>query len=221
MTTVGLLTIGQSPRDDVTPDIAGYFPEDVEIMEVGVLDEYDSPDAVEAELGPVDGQPIFVTRMRDGSAVTIDRERAHQRLQEVIAVIEADVDLIGLLCTGHFPEIESAVPVLKPSELLQAWVEAVVGPTDVIGLIVPKAEQAEQVQEKYSIEGELMTVSGSPYEGLTAVQSAAESLGTAPDFIVMDCIGYTPAMKEHVQKTTGASVFLARSVLAKTATELF
>ena len=38
MKTIGLITIGQSPRIDVTEDIGAFFSEEVTVLEAGALD---------------------------------------------------------------------------------------------------------------------------------------------------------------------------------------
>lgn len=52
MTTLGFVTTGQAPRDDVTPSIVAQLPNDIEIREVGALDAFDSAAAVESALPP-------------------------------------------------------------------------------------------------------------------------------------------------------------------------
>lgn len=220
MTAVGFVTVGQSPRDDVTPDVVAHLPDDVEAVEVGALDAFDSPAAVESELGARPGEPVFVTRMRDGSSVTVDRGAAHERVRAVIADIADEVALVCLLCTGHFPPLDAAVPVLEPSALLDAWVSAATDEGDTVGVMMPKEEQLAQTREKWAGTRRLVTAAGSPYGDPGAVDAAATELGREPDVVVMDCIGYTPEMKRTVKEATGAGVLLARSVLGKTAGEL-
>lgn len=219
MTTLGFVTIGQAPRDDVTPSIVAQLPDDIDVTEVGALDEFDSAAAIESTLPPRPDEPIFVTRLRDGSSVTIDRAGAIERTQARIADIEDEVEAICLLCTGYFPEFEAAVPILEPSPLLQAWARGIT-PEGRIGLVIPHPEQRQQVESKWR-EFETVTAAGSPYVEEDAVTPAAEELaGADPDLIVMDCIGYTEAMRRTVRSVTGAGTLLARSVLWKTATEL-
>lgn len=220
MTAVGFVTVGQSPREDVTPDVLAHLPDGVEAVEVGALDAFDSPAAVESELGPTPGEPVFVTRMRDGTSVTVDRGAAHERVREVIADVEREVDLVCLLCTGQFPPMEADVPVLEPSALLDAWVRAATDDDDTVGVLMPKEEQLVQTREKWDGTRDVVAVAGSPYGDPSAVEAAAAELGDEPDVVVMDCIGYTPAMKRTVRDETGAGVLLARSVLGKTAEEL-
>ncbi len=35
---IGIITIGQSPRTDVLPEMSAFFPEGVEVLEQGALD---------------------------------------------------------------------------------------------------------------------------------------------------------------------------------------
>ena len=220
MTTIGLVTIGQAPRTDITPDIVNFLPDSVDVIEAGALDEFESSEAVEATLGPEDGQPVFVTRLRDGSSVKIDRESVVDRMQTRIddLATNEDVSAIGVLCTGHFPDFEASVPILEPSDLLHGWASSIAH-DGTIGVIVPEHEQIDQTYEKWT-GFDLRTAAGSPYTDEDEVIPAAQSIGTETDLIVMDCMGYTSAMKAAVRDQTDTSVLLGRSVLAKTITEV-
>lgn len=218
MTTLGLLTIGQAPRDDITPDIVDQLPEDVDVVEAGALDAFDSVEAVREAARPREGEPVFVTRLRDGSSVTVDRAAVVDLMQERIRELGAEVSTIGVLCTGSFPAFDADVPVLEPSDLLHAWASAIVD-DGTVGVLVPKPEQVAQTREKWA-EFDIVTAAASPYTDEDEVGPAAERLGTDVDLVVMDCMGYTPAMKEQVREATGAGVLLGRSVLWKTATEV-
>jgi protein AroM len=219
--TIGLVTIGQTPRSDVTPDIVAHLPEDVTINEVGALDGFDSVDDVEASLGPQAENPVFVTRLRDGSSVTVDRRGVQERLQQCVQDITDDVTAVGVLCTGDFSDLEASVPILEPSRLLHAWVDGVVTPDDVVGIVMPKEEQLDQTLTKWSDGNyEVRTAAGSPYASGDEIAAAADKLGTKVDLVVLDCIGYDKQMKQTIRERTGAGTLLGRSVLAKTMTEI-
>lgn len=218
MTKLGFVTIGQSPRTDITPDIVEQLPDDVEVVEAGALDEFDSAAAVREAVGPHDGEPIFVTRLRDGTSVTVDRNSVIDLVQARIDELAEEVSTIGVLCTGDFPSFDADVPILEPSDLLHAWTSSIVdGGT--IGVLMPKQEQIDQTREKWA-EFDVVAAAGSPYTDEDEVGPAADALGTEPDLVVMDCMGYTPAMKATVREKTGSGVLLGRSVLGKTATEV-
>lgn len=218
MSTIGLVTIGQAPRTDITLDIAEQFPDHIEFVEAGALDEFKSADEIREEVGPRDGEPIFVTRLRDGSSVTVNRESIIDLMQARINELSEEVSTICVLCTGSFPTFESDVPILEPSDLLHAWASGIVE-DGTIGVLMPKPEQVEQTYEKWN-EFEVVVAAGSPYIDDDEVTPAAEEIGSETDLIVMDCMGYTFEMKRRVLETTGTGVLLARSVLAKTATEV-
>lgn len=218
MTSVGLVTIGQAPRVDVTPAIAAHLPENTEIIEAGALDPFTSREEIRTEVGARPDEPMFVTRLQDGTAVSVDRSATHDLLQERIEELEDSVTAIGVLCTGEFPDLNAAVPVLEPRSLLRAWVGGITNAEEILGIVMPKPEQLQQTVDKWDAYT-LCTATASPYEP-TEFDQAAMELGTEPDLVVMDCIGYTRKMKHTVRKSTGARVLLARSVLAKTLSEI-
>jgi|AntRauMinimDraft_3_1070383.scaffolds.fasta_scaffold01068_3 protein AroM len=218
MTRIGFVTIGQAPRTDITPDIVEHFPDDIDVVEAGALDEFDSEAEVREAVGPRDGEPIFVTRLRDGSSVTVDRDSVIGLVQARIDDLAKEVSTIGVLCTGNFPSFNSDVPILEPSDLLHAWTSSIVD-DGTIGVLMPKEEQLAQTHEKWA-EFDVIAAAGSPYTDEDEVGPAAEALGTETDLVVMDCMGYTSEMKAMVREKTGAGVLLGRSVLGKTATEV-
>ena len=218
MTRIGFVTIGQAPRTDITPDIVEHFPDDIDVVEAGALDEFDSEAEVREAVGPRDGEPIFVTRLRDGSSVTVDRDSVIGLVQARIDDLAKEVSTIGVLCTGNFPSFNSDVPILEPSDLLHAWTSSIVD-DGTIGVLMPKEEQLAQIHEKWA-EFDVIAAAGSPYTDEDEVGPAAEALGTETDLVVMDCMGYTSEMKAMVREKTGAGVLLGRSVLGKTATEV-
>ena len=62
---------------------------------------------------------------------------------------------------------------------------------------------------------------GSPYGAFEEVEHAAREICSADvDLVVLDCIGYTVAMKEKVREITGLPVVLSRTIAARTIMEL-
>lgn len=82
---IDALTIGQSPRVDVVPEIQSVLEDNTEIIERGALDGLD-PEAIH-HMSPRAGDYRLVTRMRDGSEVKVGK--AHLMARIVLEMIDA------------------------------------------------------------------------------------------------------------------------------------
>jgi len=102
---VGMITIGQSPRLDVTLEIKDILGPRIEIVECGALDGL-SPEEIN-ELKPSKSEYILVTRLRDGTTVRVSREKIIDRMNRCIRKIENNVEIVVILCTGEFPMLKS------------------------------------------------------------------------------------------------------------------
>lgn len=218
MKTVGAVTIGQSPRPDVMAAIRPVLGPDVRIVERGALDEEDARDVQRAALEPPEG-PLLVTRLRDGAEVRVRLAWVAPRVERCLRQLEAEADLILLLCTGSFPPMGVRRPLLRPERVLAAMVEAV-RPAR-LGVLTPAAEQCADQRERWGrLAPEVAVSSASPYGNPDALAPAARVLaGAGVDLVVMDCLGYTPAMRAVVRATTRRPVLLASTAVASVAAE--
>ncbi|NIN92809.1 hypothetical protein GTO36_07485, partial [bacterium] len=69
---VGLLTIGQSPREDVVPEMNPFFLPQIKILEKGLLDDL-SPEEIR-RLKPKKGETPLITRLRKGGSVQLSQK---------------------------------------------------------------------------------------------------------------------------------------------------
>src|SRR5262249_48219780 len=97
--TLGLLTIGQSPRTDLVEEYEQALP-GVRIVQSGALD--DLSEAQVRELRPDPGDEVLVSRLRTGREVRLGRRHLEPRLQVCLDRLARDADLTVLLCTGEF-----------------------------------------------------------------------------------------------------------------------
>lgn len=218
----GAITIGQSPRVDVLPDIRPMLP-GVEIVERGALDGLDDADL--AVLAKCPSGNLLATRLFDGREIVIGEEVVTPLLRKGIAELEySGVDLIMVLCTGSFPPLESKVPLLVPDRILQRLATSVpLGPT--LGIITPNEGQTEPQLQRWSkmTEARVVVASASPYRpGVSdSLDLAAERLREAgASTVVMDCIGYSIEMRDRVKATLGVPTLVARTALARVTAEL-
>jgi len=217
---IGTITIGQSPRSDMIPEIRAILGDRVEIVEGGALDGL-TAEQVE-RLAPQRGDYVLVTRLRDGSAVRVAEHHVLPRMQGQIDRLTAEgVEAIALVCTGEFPPFRSARLLIEPQKVLYHFVAGVARGRRV-GVVVPVAEQVEEAGKRWGSVGAAVRVeAGSPYADPSELERASRSLREwEADLVVLDCMGFSVPMKERAAEIAGVPIVLPRTVLARTLAEL-
>jgi len=219
---IGMVTIGQAPRRDVTADIAPILGEGFQIIERGALDNL-SLDYISKNLSPDSDDEVLVSRMKDGSQVRIGKSKILPLIQGKIHELDAlGVDLILLLCNDPFPDFKHRSLLIKPEEILHS-VAAKLSRTKKIGVMMPDKSQLERIKilwRKYGIEA--VAVGVSPYEPVENLSMELEKLKDEDiDLIFMECFGYTLEMKEEVRRITKKPVILTKTLIFKIIHELF
>lgn len=219
MKTLGMVTIGQAPRDDVVPEMEKLLGPEIRVIQAGALDGL--ADAEIAPLVPAAGQEALTTRLADGRSVIVAKPAILARLQGCLDRLAPRVDASVILCTGTFPRWRSARPVLEPDRILAAATRAVFDDGH-LGVLIPIAEQREGAVARWSpIAARLTVAVASPYRETADLIAAGEALARAgATLVVMSCMGYTAAMKALVRDVTGAPVLLPTSLLARLAAEV-
>ena len=218
---IGTVTIGQSPRTDVIPDVASILGPDIEIREAGALDGL-SPEII-ASFAPGEGDYVLVTRLADGTSVQVAERHITPRIHEKIAEhFTGGIPVVLLLCTGEFPDFETGGLLIRPQKVLFNAVAAVAKGMR-IGILTPSPEQVEQSENRWgSLSPFVRAVPSSPYvNSMEAARTAAEELKEwKAEITVLDCIGYTLAIRSLVREITDRPVLLARGVAASMVKEL-
>lgn len=238
-TVLGLVTVGQAPRDDVTKDLEPIFAAaDVRSVQHGALDEADPGELVRLDAAGRNAASehtgeriaILATRLRDGREIVYPEGEAVPRTAAAIARCVRDgASAVLLLCTGTFPTLQASVPVLYPDRILQNVARAVYDGGRVAILTPAEAQVASQRRRWTSAltcpPEEVCVVGWSPY-----VPAWRERLGSlapvlrdaAPALVVLDCIGYDREMRAEVGKALGrqTTMLLARTVAARVAVEV-
>ena len=202
MFKLGAITVGQSPRTDVTDDIMGIFQGKVEILERGALDGLTVEDI--DKLAPDAGEYVLVSRMRDGSQVSFSEQKILPRIQKCIEQLEAEgVKMILFFCTGEFDyKFKSRVPLIFPCDLISRLIPVLCGDRQLI-VVTPTQRQVQQ------------------YGGWEEIEQACRKISALQGpLVVMDCIGYSFAMKREVAEKTGKTVVLSRTMAARVISEL-
>lgn len=218
---LGLITIGQAPRTDVAPILEKYLEGRAELLQSGVLDGF-TPAQVKENYAPGEGEYVLTSRMSDGSAAVVSRERIMPVLQGKIDAMEAaGITTILLLCTGEFPGLRTVrAHLIEPDRIIPPVVQALTGKRR-LGLIGPLPEQEQNLNEKFAASGSTLPFAAvSPYTGNEAeFRAAAEKLKDQTDLIVLDCMGY---VEQHRQwaASAGVPVVLSNALMGKLIAEM-
>lgn len=214
--SIGLITIGQSPRSDMTHEMQPLLGSGVVFDEIGALDDLSEKDI--SELSPEQGELTYVSRLRNGKSAKLSKVKLEPYLQKKVQEIEQRVSSSILVCTGSFPTIVHEKPILFPDQVLKNVVKSVIGDGK-LGLMIPLEEQRDQLTKKW--EGTPLEVAvSSPYEGADFESVGNELLKKGVTLIVLDCMGYTEEQKRRVKSSTGLPVILSRSIVSRVAAEL-
>jgi protein AroM len=224
MASLGVVTIGQSPRSDLTGELTAYLPAGTILLERGAVDDL-RPSAI-AALAPGADEDTLTSRLRDGEPVLLDRQRLVPRLEEAISALEqqgAEASL--LVCTGSFPPLPHGRPLLDAERLLVSGVCAVAHGSGQLGVIVPLPGQQDVLSRRWeqALGTSVLVDHADPY-----VYGAADAIAAAvarlcrrgARLAVLDCMGYTEAHREAAAVCAGIPVLLARSVVGRLAGEL-
>jgi protein AroM len=209
---VAFVTIGQSPRSDVLPDILKETQTPFEVTEQGALDGLTDTEIV--NLAPRPGEERLVTRLRDGREVLLGKPAIDRRLHEILVELDhGGFDLLVLLCTGHFTPFRLRTPFIEPQHTVDHFVQGLAYGAERIGILLPNVAQ---IDEFHGIPGmAIKAVGASPYqaESEAAMREAGASLADT-DIILMHCIGYTEAMRKVVKQAANRPVLVSRQLVA-------
>ncbi len=218
---LAMVTIGQSPRSDMVPEMLPYLPE-TDIVEYGALDDLSA--AGIADLAPTPDSGVLVSRLRDGSSARLARDRMEPLVRQAILRAEEAAEATLLVCTGEFEDFPHRRPLLTAERLLVNGVAGLAHGLR-LGVVCPEPDQAAMSEEKWrALAGAgLLVEAASPYRQAAewAVAAAARRLSErGAEIVVLDCMGYTESMRSAAVVAAGVPVVLARALVARMAAEV-
>jgi protein AroM len=218
--TLGIITVGQAPRDDIAAVFAAHAPAGTKVVLRGALDGLS--DSELDRLQPVSGSDTLYTRLRGGRDVKLSKKTVIERSPQALAKLREDgCDVLLYACTGDFPAMPGDEGVLFPSRLLSGLATGLL-PRGRLGLLVPLAEQIGKLTSKWARPGlEIVAEALAPSAGAAEARQAAGRLAAQkPDLVAMDCMSYTPATKEQVKPALGVPALLAITATGRVLREM-
>ncbi|MFV0384402.1 AroM family protein [Paracoccus sp. (in: a-proteobacteria)] len=192
MTRLAFLTIGQSPRGDLSGVVERELPPGVTVSHLGALDGLGASGLAECASRP--DEPWLISKLADGTVITLDADVIGARLQICIDRLEEQgTDIIVLLCTGEFPGLStSRATIIEPDAVVCKTAQGLLGDR-LAGIILPLPEQVGEARGKWAILGRPPIFSfASPYESLTdpLIAAATELQAGGAQALILDCMGY-------------------------------
>jgi protein AroM len=218
--TLGIITIGQAPRDDIADLFAAHAPPGTKVILRGALDGLS--DAEVDALPPENGGDTLYTRLRGGRDVKISKKAVTARSPAAFDRLRADgCDVLVYACTGAFPPMPGDEGVLFPSRVLNGLATGLL-PHGRLGLLIPLAEQGEKLSAKWSRPGlEVVAEALAPSASAEEAAAAAKRLAARkPDLVAMDCMSYTPTTKAWVKGPLGVPALLAITATGRVLREM-
>ncbi|MFT7599485.1 MAG: protein AroM [Acidimicrobiales bacterium] len=214
MSSLLVITIGQSPRPDIAGELADVLG-DRPLEVVGVLDGLVRSDI--ERLAPVDDADVLHTRLAGQHDVIVSKRAVTERLRDLLETNAGRPTLVA--CTGRFAGLSGQPNVLFPSVVLEGLVDAVLPSGGRLGLLVPLPEQVAPMAEAWRR-------SDRPVTGVAVLPGSDPSRATADlvraevELVVLDCFGYDRTLLDTVRRTTGKPVLSAVRLTAHLAAEL-
>jgi protein AroM len=208
---LAFVTIGQSPRDDIVPEMLADIGGDVEAHQFGALDEL--PENEIRALVPGPGETSFATRLRDGREITISKERVENRLEELLERVDQQgFDAVVLLCTGTHVKPLSRTLMIESQRVVDSMVESLAASSQRLGVILPLERQVEEFPKRHVFSRKAKLIAASPYAGDNIAEKAA-ALAEC-DLVIMHCMGYSEAMRAAARQAISAPVLLSRRIVS-------
>lgn len=182
--TIGAITIGQSPRPDLLARLRSHLQADgVTVVEMGALDALSVADLP----GPAAGGYPLTTRLRDGSAVTVDEAFLEPLVQSAVDILERQGCIASiLLCAGGFTGIHATRPLVRPFQVAVGTLRSL--GIERIVVVVPIDAQVEPSRAKWSSTGlETVVRSARLHDAPAAIVGDVE---TGVEAVVLDYVGH-------------------------------
>ncbi len=190
------ITIGETPRDDVIPELLNLMGKpDLPYREIGLIDGVDP-----SIYKPLNDDDVLVSRKRDGSVAYI----SHRWVVEELSQIECE-GLCVLLCTGEFESERFILPYKVIDSFFSAMPKL-----DRVTVVVPELQQYASAVKRWSKVGSRTNcVAFSPYRSSELnVDLSQEQL------VYLDCMGFGLKHEEFFRTKTSGIVLSARRILA-------
>ncbi|WP_206667703.1 AroM family protein [Muricoccus nepalensis] len=209
---LAIVTIGQTPRDDVIPEMLMLLEASagrLQVQEFGVLDGL-AESEIRAQV-PRPREARLHTRLAGGTSVVLGSGFVVNRLEPLLQELDGrGYDLIVLASTSIFRSFRMRTSFVHAQSAVDAWIATLVMGDCELGLIHSLAGQHRGLAHGTLVQNARAVVGGGESAELA---EAAERLKSA-DLILMHSVSYSEHDARHMAALTRKPVVTARRILA-------
>lgn len=221
--TLGVLTLGQSPRSDVEPTLRSVLGESVLLRQRGGLDGLSEKDIEAlAPTGVEHGiETCISTQEEKIKGVLVSKEQLLQKLILAAQKLENECNAFFLLCSGQFPELKQAVPkLIEPIVFIRSVIAELAGQS-CLCIIGPQSDMASAPEQWQPYAASVVTAAASPYGGMDCLEKAAKSAkDSGAEYIFLDDMGFTEEQRRYVRQISGRPTLNATTIAARMLVEI-
>jgi len=192
---MNFITLGESPRVDLVPELIKIIGRDFDYREIGLLDDVSDYKNV----SPENDNDLYVSRLKNGSQIKLSKKWAKNKIKEM--------NLSGnsvILCTGDF----GGLNIIQPSKSVNCFLNSL-PKINKLAIVCPVREQVKSLCSRWdSFAKEVDYYYYSPYENKGVFPQRKKY-----DFIYLDCMGYTLEHEKLIGRNSDARTVSARKIL--------
>ncbi|MFT2092198.1 AroM family protein [Paraglaciecola sp. 2405UD69-4] len=217
--TLGILTLGQAPREDIVPTFQAILGGNTNYVQAGALDGLSLTQI--AELKTNNAREGIETRLLGGDSVLVQKQQLIDKLKLKATQLATRCDISFLLCSGRFPELKQSHPfLLQPIDYLKPIVKSA-ATGRCLCIIGPESDMEMAPSQWRECAGEVVTAAASPYDHFELLAGAAKrAKAIGADIIFMDDMGFTETQRQLVRTVSGVSTINATSLFARIIEEI-
>jgi protein AroM len=212
---LGLVTIGQTPRDDFGEFFAGLVGARLWMRFEGALDGVDA--ATIERLCLSEATDRLVIRLADGRSLSVSRPALQPFVQSALdRLVARGADLMTILCDSDWSDVRaSRGTVLNPAAAIDSELALWAGSMERLGLVVPEAGQISSRSTPPAASA-LVRPFAPPAETAADVNAAARTFSEADvDGVYMRCMGYEQTAAACIGEKVGVPVITSASLLRR------
>lgn len=212
--TLGIVTIGQTPRPDLVAAFGARAP-GADVLVEGALDGLNA--STIAELAAPGPYPLLV-RLAAGGTTEVPRDR-------LVPMIEAaghrlagrGAAVVVVACAGAFPRLSCPVPLVVPGRIVAGAVRALAAGRR-LGVVTPNDAQVPFALTKWRDDGfDAVVTAAAPGAAADASRAARELRESDVALVVLDCMGHDEASRAEFARLSGLPTVAVQTLVAEIA----